>query len=145
MPENTAKEVVASEKEDRIRFPLRMSADTANMVKAYSRRDHCGSQNEFIEKAIRWYCGNLAGQDGAKVLSDSVIETIQATLDESTNHMSRLLFKLAVELSLTMHVVAADKGIGDIPLAKLRGKCVEDVKRTLGSVSLDKINEYQNE
>jgi hypothetical protein len=144
MPEETAKEKTAEKKEDRVRFPLRMAPDTANMVKAYMMRARVGSQNEFIEKAIRWYCGYLAGKDGAKILSDSVVKTIRGALDDNENQISRLLFKLAVELSLTMHVVAADKGVGDIPLSKLRGKCVEDVKRTLGSVNMEKINEYQN-
>jgi hypothetical protein len=69
---------------------------------------------------------------------------IRGTLDDSENRIARLLFKLAVELSLTMHVVAASKGIGDISLAKLRGKCVEDVRKSVGSVNMEKIDDYQN-
>jgi len=131
-------------KEEKVRFPLRLSRDTDSLVKAAMPRDNCHSQNEFIEKAIRFYTGHIAAKDGAAALSGQLVSVIHGTLDDSENRISRLLFKLAVELSLTMHVVAAGKGVGEIPLARLRGKCVEDVRKSIGSVNMEKIDEYQN-
>jgi hypothetical protein len=55
-----------------------------------------------------------------------------------------LLFKLAVELSMTMHVVASDRGIGESELAKLRAKCVTDVKKSIGTISFDEAVKYQS-
>ena len=135
---------MSEKKEVRVRFPLRLSQDTDSLVKAAMLRDNCQSQNEFIEKAIRFYAGHIAARDGAAALSESLVSVIRGTLDDSENRIARLLFKLAVELSMTMHVVAANKGIGDMPLARLRGKCVEDVRKSIGSVNMEKINEYQN-
>jgi hypothetical protein len=135
---------MTEKKAARVRFPLRLSQDTDSLVKGAMLRDNCQSQNEFIEKAIRFYAGYVAAKDGAAVLSESLISVIRGTLDDSENRIARLLFKLAVELSMTMHVVAANKGVGDIPLAKLRGKCVEDVRKSIGSVNMEKIDEYQN-
>lgn len=131
-------------KEEKVRFPLRISKDTAGLVKAAMPRDNCQSQNEFIEKAVRFYAGHIAARDGAEVLPEALVGVIRGALDDSENRISRLLFKLAVELSMTMHVVAAGKGVGDIPLARLRGKCVEDVRKSIGSVDMGKIDEYQN-
>ncbi|MDR0491660.1 MAG: hypothetical protein LBH28_10505 [Oscillospiraceae bacterium] len=131
-------------KVEKIRFPLRLSPETDSLVKAAMLRDNCQSQNEFIEKAIHYYTGHIAARDGAEILSEQIASMIRGTLDDSENRVSRLLFKLAVELSMTMHVVAANKGIGDIPLTRLRGKCVEDVRKSIGSVNMEKIDEYQN-
>jgi len=131
-------------KEEKVRFPLRLSKDTDSLVKAAMRRDNCQSQNEFIEKAVRFYAGHIAARDGAEVLSEALVSVIRGAQDDSENRIACLLFKLAVELSMTMHVVAANKGIGDIPLARLRGKCVEDVRKSIGSVNMEKIDEYQN-
>jgi hypothetical protein len=131
-------------KEEKLRFPLRISKDTAGLVKAAMPRDNCRSQNEFMEKAIRFYAGHITARDGAEVLTEALVGVIRGALDDSENRVSRLLFKLAVELSLVMHVVAAGKGVGDIPLARLRGKCVEDVRKSIGSVDMGKIDEYQN-
>jgi hypothetical protein len=133
-----------AEKEEKLRFPLRLSRDTDGLVKAAMLRDNCQSRNEFIEKAVRFYAGHIAAKDGAAVLPESLVSVIRGTLDDSENRISRLLFKLAVELSMTMHVLAANKGVGEIPLARLRGKCVEDVRKSLGSVNLEDIDAYQN-
>ena len=135
---------MSEKKAARVRFPLRLSQDTDSLVKAAMLRDNCQSQNEFIEKAIRFYAGHIAARDGVTALSESLVSVIRGTLDDSENRIARLLFKLAVELSMTMHVVAANKGVGDMPLARLRGKCVEDVRKSIGSVNMEKINEYQN-
>jgi uncharacterized protein (DUF1778 family) len=135
---------MSEEIEEKVRFPLRLSRDTDSLVKAAMHRVNSQSQNEFIEKAVRFYAGHIAAEDGAAVLSESLVSVIRGSLDDSENRISRLLFKLAVELSMTMHVLAANQGIGDIPLAKLRGKCVEDVRKSVGSVHLESIDAYQN-
>lgn len=130
--------------DEKVRFPLRLSKDTDSLIKAAMLRDNCQSQNEFIEKAVRFYAGHVAARDAAAVLPEALVAVLRGTLDDSENRISRLLFKLAVELSMTMHVVAADKGVGEVPLARLRGKCVEDVRKSVGSVDMERINAYQN-
>ena len=64
-------------------------------------------------------------------------------VETSENRMSRLLFKLAVELSMLMNLYAAQNDVGEDVLTKLRGKCIQDVKRTNGSLNLESIVEYQ--
>ena len=51
--------------------------------------------------------------------------------------------KLAVELSMTMHVIAAQGGIEDETLARLRGYCVDEVKKLGGKISFDRAWEHQ--
>ena len=59
------------------------------------------------------------------------------------NRISRLLFKLAVEQDMVMNVLAAGMEIPDEQLKALPGRCVQDVKKTSGSISLDDAVCYQ--
>lgn len=64
-------------------------------------------------------------------------------VEASENRTSRLLFKLAVELSMLMNLYAAQSDVGEEILEKLRGKCIQDVKHTNGSVNLESVMAYQ--
>ena len=44
---------------------------------------------------------------------------------------------------MVMNVLAAGMEISDDALRSLRGRCVQNVKKTSGSVTLDKAVEYQ--
>ena len=57
--------------------------------------------------------------------------------------MASLLFKMAVELSMSLHVTAANSEIDEKTLAKLRGLCVDEVKRIRGAVSFDDAYKFQ--
>ena len=53
---------------EKIKFALRMSPETQRLVKEMYPRDNCRTQNEFIEKAIRFYSGCVSGQDACEFL-----------------------------------------------------------------------------
>ena len=66
-----------------------------------------------------------------------VLSTIQGTLDSFENRMATLLFKMAVELSVLNRVTAATVDVEELNLTRLRGRCVDDVKRINGCISFD--------
>ena len=68
---------------------------------------------------------------------------MQGTLGAFENRIASLLFKMAVELSMSLHVTAASNDIDDETLARLRGLCVEEVKRVHGTVSFDEAYKFQ--
>ena len=45
---------------EKIKFALRIAPETQQLVKDLCARDNCQSQNEFIEKAIRGYAGDVS-------------------------------------------------------------------------------------
>ena len=55
-----------------------------------------------------------------------------------------LLFKIAVELCMVLHVTAAANQIDEDTLSRLRGLCVEEVKRLRGAVRLEDAVRFQN-
>ncbi len=129
--------------QSKIKFALRMSPETQQLVKEMCPRDNCKTQNKFIEKAIRFYAGYISGQEATSYLPAALVSVLRGTVQDTENRICRLLFKLAVELDMVMNVLAAGMEISDDALHSLRGRCVQNVKKTSGSVKLDKAVEYQ--
>ena len=121
---------------EKIKFALRISPETQQLVKDLCPRDNCQSQNEFREKAIRCYAGYVSGQEATAYLPPSLVAALRGTLQDSEGRTARLLFKLAVEISMMMNVLAAGMEISEEDLKKLRARCVTDVKKSNGSISL---------
>ena len=106
-------------------------------------RDNCCTQNEFIEKAIRFYAGYISGQEATAYLPPALASVLRGTVQDTENRICRLLFKLAVEQDMVMNVLAAGMELPNEQFHALRGQCVQDVKKTSGSISLDDAVRYQ--
>ena len=130
-------------KEVKRKFALWIKESTLDMVENIYKEDNCGSRSEFIEKAIIFYIGYLSSNDNSQYLPNILTSTLKSIVAESDNRMNRMIFKLAVELAMTMNVVAATKNIDKELLNKLRGECVKEVKRLNGSFSLDDAYNWQ--
>ena len=128
---------------EKVKFALRMSPETQQLVKEMYPRDNCRTQNEFIEKAIRFYSGYVSGQDACEFLPAALTDALRSTVHDSENRTCRLLFKLAVELDMVMNVLAAGMEIPEEDLDRLRGRCVREVKSTNGRVTLKDAVDYQ--
>ena len=123
---------------DKYKFALWLHPDTLEKVKELYRQD------EFIEKAIRFYIGCLTAEDSASYLPNAFLSNMKSIVAESDNRQSKMLFKLAVELAMMMNVVAASNEIDEISLARLRGECIQEVKRLNGNFSFEDAVEWQS-
>lgn len=128
---------------EKIKFALRISPEVQQLVKDLCPRDNCQSQNEFIEKAIRFYAGHISSKDSTEFLPPIYLAALQGTIRDTENRICRLLFKLAVEMDMMMNVLAAGMEIGEEQLKSLRARCVQNVKKINGSITLDSAVEYQ--
>ena len=129
---------------EKIRFQMRISPETDQRVKAAIPLSNCRSQNEFVEQALNHYCACLQAQDSSSILAPALVNAVRAAVQNSENHISRLLFKLAVEVDILMHVMASAVEIDPVVLDQLRGVCVREVKKSSGAISLEKAVRYQN-
>jgi len=129
---------------DKYKFALWLHPDTLAKVKELYRQDDCRSKSEFIEKAIRFYIGCLTAEDGTSYLPNAFLSNMKSIVAESDNRQSKMIFKLAVELAMLMNVVAASSEIDEISLARLRGECVQEVKRLNGNFSFEDAVEWQS-
>ena len=130
-------------KEVKRKFALWIKESTLDMVQNIYEEDNCRSRSEFIEKAIIFYVGYLSSNDNSQYLPNVVTSTLKSIVAESDNRMSRLIFKLAVELAMTMNIIASSQNIDKMTLTKLRGECVKEVKRLNGSFSFDDAYNWQ--
>lgn len=131
-------------REEKVKFQMRISPETDRKIKTAMPLANCRSQNEFVEDALRFYCDYLASQDCFSVLPPMLVTAIRATVQNSEDHICRLLFKLAVEMDMMMNILAAGMDIPEEQLRALRGRCVQEVKKTHGMISLDDAVAYQN-
>ncbi len=127
----------------KIKFALRISPELQQLVKELCPRDNCQSQNEFIEKAIRFYAGYVSGKEAVEYLPPALVTAMRGIVQDSEGRIARLLFKLAVEMDMMMNVLASAIEVSDAQLDQLRARCVQDVKRTSGSISFRDAVRYQ--
>lgn len=101
------------------------------------------NQTEFVEKAVDFYIGYLGSQNATTYLSKILLEAIAGTLKENENRQSANLFRLSVEMSMMMNILAAGLEISDEDMRKLRGRCVQEVKRNKGRINMEDAVKYQ--
>ena len=115
------------------------------MVEIDAHLDNCGSQSEFVEKAIRFYDGYVHANKTGAYLPRALQEMLEGTLGVFGDRLGKLLFKLAVEESMLMHIISHDTDITPDELEHLRGRCVKDVMRTHGMIGFKDILRFQKE
>ena len=133
------------DEENRLKITLWLKPGIVRRMDGWLEEDNCKSRGEFAEKALRFYMGYLATEDTSEYLSRALVDALRGTLADNENRLRTLLFKLCVEVSMLMHIIAYDTDI-DLPtLEKLRARCVQDVRRTHGQISFKDILKFQKE
>ena len=132
--------------ETKTRIPLWLYPSTLEAVDRAMAQDNCKSRSEFIENAIRFYAGYLSGEDAVEFLPRALVSSLRATVQCSEDRIARLLFKLTVEISMMMNVLAAGLEIDSTQLDALRWRCVQEVKKTNGAITFkDTLKKNQGE
>lgn len=129
--------------ETKNRIPVWLYPSTLEAVDAAMVIDNCKSRSEFLEKAALFYTGYLSGEEACNFLPPALVAALRGTVQDSENRVARLLFKLSVEISMMTNVLASGFEISDADLEKLRGRCVQQVKKTNGSISFKEAANYQ--
>lgn len=106
--------------EEKIKFPLYVFPDTMEKVDMLYKFDNCSSRTEFIEKAVRFYCGYLLNKESTatEFIAPQLASITEGIVKGSEQKLSRSLFKLAVEVGALTHMVAAINEIDDDTLQK---------------------------
>lgn len=127
------------------KFALWLHPQTLEEISEAYAADNCRSKSEFIEKAVKFYLAHLDAKNESSILPNAFLSAMKGMLSESDNRISRLLFKIAVELAMTMNVAAASCNINRESLSRLRGECVQEVKRLNGAFSFEDAYRWQKE
>ncbi|MDL2234113.1 ribbon-helix-helix domain-containing protein [Ruminococcaceae bacterium OttesenSCG-928-L11] len=134
-----------SEKTPKIRTGFYIETDLLKKCDALLKPAGVNSRNEFVNEAIRQFVGSMEAQDSQQYLAEYITAAISGAVGISEKRLARLLFKQAVELSIMMNVLAAVADVDEPTLRRLRAKCVEDVKKSNGSVSFEDAVKFQKQ
>lgn len=132
------------EKVPKVNFRLYTDSEVLDLVKQWYKEDNCSSLSEFITKSIRFYVGYVSNQKNQEYLPKIVISTLKSIIRESELRLSGQSYRVAVELSLLMNILAASNKFSPDEVHAMRETCEDEVKRINGVMKLDKAVEWQN-
>ena len=128
---------------DKVRLHLRLTPEIHRLISEYEKKDYCTTMNEFVERAVEFYVGYLSAEDCLRFLPPTLAAAVRGTVRDSENHICRLLFKLSVELNMMMNVLASELDTSPETLERMRGRCIQEVKKTGGSIAFADAVKYQ--
>ena len=103
------------------------------------------SRSEFICDAIEHYIAVLNVKSSSKVLTPALESVIGGKIAGTEDRISRMVFKLAVEIAVQNHLTAGRYQFEDGYLEELRDYCTQEVASTNGRMNLaDIAKEYED-
>ena len=103
------------------------------------------SRSEFICDAIEHYIALLNVNGSSKVLTPALESVIGGKIAGTEERISRIIFKLAVEIAVQNHLTAGRYEFQEGYLEKLRDYCAQEVASTNGRMNLaDIVKEYED-
>lgn len=125
------------------RHTVWMTDETWNEVKSHYQGDNCSTQNEYIEKAIRFYSGYLDTEHADSYLPRVLSDVLEGKLGVLGSRIGKLLFKLSVDDAVMSNLIAFDMNVDLDMLKTLRVKCIKDVKETNGEIDFEDALKFQ--
>lgn len=126
------------------KYAFWLTPEAKKMVESDVVLGNCGSQSEFVEKAVRFYDGYLKAQNAGAFLPHAVADVLEGTLGVFANRMAKLLFNLTVEHNIINHLLAADVDMTREDYNKMRGNSVREINSTRGTISLKDVIQEDN-
>ena len=117
------------------KYAFWLTPEAKKMVESDVVLGNCGSQSEFVEKAVRFYDGYLKAQNAGAFLPHAVADVLEGMLGVFANRMAKLLFNLTVEHNIINHLLAADVDMTREDYNKMRGNSVREINSTRGTIS----------
>ena len=130
---------------DKRKHAFWLTGEAKKMVEIDVHLDNCGSQSEFVEKAIRFYDGYVHANKTGAYLPHAMQEVLEGTLGVFGDRLGRLLFKLVVEHNMTNHLLGGDVDMTRDEYSKMRGSSVREVASTHGSISFKDVLLFHQE
>ena len=125
------------------RVSIWLRGSTRKKIDEIYQIDGCRSKSDFVERAIAFYSGYVLSNKSDSYLPNVITSSLKSIVKESDNRLGRLIFKLAVELAITMNIVAFNQGVDKEVLRTLRGECIKEVKKTNGIFTFDEADNWQ--
>jgi hypothetical protein len=110
---------------------------------AAMEKSNAESRSEFIREAIEHYIAVLNIKESSRVLTPALESVIGSKIALTEDRISRLLFKLGVEIAMMSNIIAATHDIDEDSLSALRRFCTNEVAAIGGKYSFEDAVEFQ--
>ena len=130
--------------EKRIKAGMAISQKHLSLCDENLRKAEVNSRNAFVEKAIEYYTGYLNAEQNSKYFEDAFASRAQQKVEQIGKSLGTGQFKIAVELALISHILAAQAKITDADFRRLRDKCEYDIRRLEGVQKFEQAYQFQH-
>ena len=110
---------------------------------AAMEKTNTDSRSEFIREAIEHYIAVLNTKESSRVLTPALESVISSKIALTEDRISRILFKLGVEVAMMSNIIAATHDIDEDSLSALRRFCTNEVAAIGGKYSFEDAVEFQ--
>lgn len=130
-------------KRENVKKTWYLRPSTAEMIEVLFREDNCGTQSEFVEKALLYYIGYLKAEKNMDYLSPTIMSSMRAVSEEGITRITRMLFKLAVETAVMNNLIAATVQFDPEQYNTLRRESERMVRKTNGDFGMTDALKWQ--
>lgn len=130
--------------EKRIKAGLALSQKHMSLCDENLRKAEVNSRNAFVEKAIEYYAGYLNAEHNSKYFEDAFASRTQQKVEQIGKSLGTGQFKIAVELALISHILAAQAKMTDADFRRLRDKCEYDIRCLEGVQKFEQAYQFQH-
>lgn len=102
------------------------------------------SRSELVEAAVDFYIGYLATDDTTNYLPEVIDVSLKSIVGNLEDRTCNIMFKVAVELALLLHVYSAKNGVSNQEIDQLRDACVKEVRSLNDIVTFKRAVSIQN-
>ncbi len=102
------------------------------------------SKSEFVTQAIKFYIGYLRQDKNTNYLAPIIAQTVKEEVESLETNLSRMLYKLAVEVGMNTHLTALQSQISDASISNLRNMCSNEVAQNNGIIHFEEAYDYQH-
>ena len=110
---------------------------------AAMEKTNTDSRSEFIREAIEHYIAVLNTKESSRVLTPALESVISSKIALTEDRISRILFKLGLEVAMMSNIIAATHDIDEDSLAALRRFCTNAVATIGGKYSFEDAVKFQ--
>lgn len=132
--------------EEKHRHTVWLTDEAWAKVQKHYKEDNCTKQNEYIEKAIRFYSGYLDTDHAESYLPRILSAILESKLDALGSRLNKQQFKMAVNVDLMATILAMGLQISPDDVKRIKVQCIRETKETNGQLSFeDAVEKYRRD
>ena len=116
--------------------------ETIDMINNNYKKIHCRSRSQFIDRAVDFYTGYINADDDSYYIPKAILSNLHGIVDMAESRINRMEFRNCVELAMIESILAVTNDINRDDIEKLRGDCVQIVKRTNGNFNFEDVFDW---